>query len=74
VIYATTTVARSMVSHSAPVVQLLVCGPLGIMAGAAVVFAAARSRASALYLWATMRRSFATPFFWHASDVPRKTR
>jgi PST family polysaccharide transporter len=74
VIFVTTIVARGMVSHSAPVVQLLVCAPLGIIAGAVVVFATARSRATALYLWATLRRSLTTPFFWHASDVPGKTR
>jgi len=58
-VYATTTLALSMVGHAAPLVQLLVCGPVGLAAAAGVVFALKRPRESALYTWNTIRSSLA---------------
>lgn len=58
-VYAGTTLARTMVGQASPVVQLLVCGPFGLAAGAAVAFALKRPRATAIYSWNTLRGSLA---------------
>ena len=57
--YGAATLARTMVSHAAPLVQLLVCVPFGMAAGVGAAFALRRPRTSALYAWNTVRSSLA---------------
>jgi PST family polysaccharide transporter len=56
-VYLTTTVAYMMVKDSLPIIQLLVCGPVGLGAGAALALVFDRPRRSACYLWNTFRTS-----------------
>jgi hypothetical protein len=50
-VYLTTTLTQMMVKQSAPIVQLLVCAPIGLAAGAALIFMFRRPRQSANYAW-----------------------
>jgi O-antigen/teichoic acid export membrane protein len=59
-VYITTSLAYSMVEEATPLVQLLVCGPVGLLSAAAVVFALERPRQSALYAFRWVRTSLAT--------------
>lgn len=54
-----TSLARTMLGEAPPLVQLLVCGPIGLAVGAGVVFALERPRESALYALKTVRTSLA---------------
>jgi polysaccharide transporter, PST family len=56
-VYLTTTLAHAMVKDVAPIVQLLVCGPIGLAAGAALALIFRRPRQSAFYVWNTVRSS-----------------
>ncbi len=58
-VYLATTMALMMVKHSAPIIQLLVCVPLGLGVGAALVFVFRRPRQSASYAWETVKDSLA---------------
>jgi PST family polysaccharide transporter len=52
-----TTLAYMTVRASSPLMQLLVCGPVGLGAGTALVLIFARPRRSALSAWNTIRSS-----------------
>jgi O-antigen/teichoic acid export membrane protein len=52
-----TTLAFRIVKDAAPIIQLLVCGPIGLGAGVALVLILDRPRQSALYAWNTVRSS-----------------
>jgi PST family polysaccharide transporter len=56
-VYITTTLAHMMVKDAAPIIQLLVCVPIGLGAGAALVLIFRRPRQSASYVWNTLRGS-----------------
>ena len=56
-VYLATTLAHMTVIHAAPIVQLLVCGPIGLGAGAALALMFRRPRESASYAWNTVRSS-----------------
>lgn len=56
-VYLTTTLARMTVEHAAPIVQLLVCVPAGLGAGAALIFLFRRPRQSAFYAWNAVKSS-----------------
>jgi O-antigen/teichoic acid export membrane protein len=56
-VYLTTTLARMTVEHAAPIVQLLVCVPVGLGAGAALIFLFRRPRQSAFYAWNAVKSS-----------------
>lgn len=56
-VYLTTTLAFMTVEQAAPLVQLLVCVPAGLGAGAALIFLFRRPRASASYAWNTVKSS-----------------
>ncbi|MBZ5623487.1 MAG: lipopolysaccharide biosynthesis protein [Acidobacteriia bacterium] len=56
-VYLTTTLAYMTVEHAAPIVQLLVCVPAGLGAGAALIFLFRRPRASASFAWNTVKSS-----------------
>jgi len=62
VVYAATTLARGMLGPVAPIVQLLVCVPVGMAAGAGIVLALPRTRESALDAWNTIRGSLTGQF------------
>jgi len=47
-----------LVRHAAPIVQLLVCVPIGMFGGLALILLFPRPRQSALYAWSTARRRF----------------
>ena len=59
--YLTTTLARMTVAHAAPIVQLLVCGPIGLGAGVALILLFRRPRQSAFYAWNTAKSSLVRP-------------
>jgi PST family polysaccharide transporter len=52
-----TTLAYAMVKDAAPIVQLLVCGPIGLGAGTALVLIFDRPRRSAFSAWNAIRSS-----------------
>jgi PST family polysaccharide transporter len=56
-VYLTTILANMMVKDAAPIVQLLVCAPIGLGAGAVLMLMFRRPRQSALYAWHTVRGS-----------------
>jgi O-antigen/teichoic acid export membrane protein len=58
-VYLTTTVAYLAMKHAAPVIQLLMCGPIGIAAGAALFLLFRRPRQSAFCAWNTVKNSLA---------------
>jgi hypothetical protein len=47
-----------MVDHAAPIVQLLVCGPVGLVAGGALILLFRRPRESAFFLAGKLRTTF----------------
>jgi PST family polysaccharide transporter len=57
-VYFTTTLAYMMMKNASPIVQLLVCVPIGLGAGTALMLMFRRPRESAVYLWSTVRTSF----------------
>jgi len=59
-VFAATTFARTMLGETPPLVQLLVCAPVGLIVGAGAIFALKRPRESALYALKTLRTSLAT--------------
>jgi len=58
-VYLATAVAYTTVKDAAPLIQLLVCGPIGLGAGAALALIFPRPRQSAFYAWNTVRHSVA---------------
>jgi len=48
-VYLVTMLARMAFDNSAPIVQLLICAPLGLLLGGAVLLLFRRSRESSLY-------------------------
>lgn len=56
-VYVTTRLACTMVQHSAPIVQLLVSAPIGLVAGVALMLIFRRPRESAGYAWNTVKSS-----------------
>jgi O-antigen/teichoic acid export membrane protein len=56
-VYLTTTLSCMMMKDAAPIVQLVVCVPIGLGAGAALMLMFRRPRQSALYAWNTVRGS-----------------
>jgi len=56
-VYLATTLGHMMLKDAAPIVQLLVCGPIGLGAGAVLVLMFRRPRESASYVWNTVRNS-----------------
>ena len=58
-VYAAASLARTLVADAAPVVQLLVCVPFGLAAGAGATLALKRPRTSALSTWNAVRSSLA---------------
>ncbi len=56
-VYLATTLAYMAVKHAAPIIQLLVCGPIGVAVGAALFLLFRRPRQSASYVWNTVRNS-----------------
>lgn len=61
-VFVTTTLVHKMVEHAAPIVQLLVCGPLGLGAGVAVIFIFRRPRRSAFFAWSTVKTALIARF------------
>jgi PST family polysaccharide transporter len=58
-VYLTTALAYMTVRDAAPIIQLLVCGPIGLGTGAALALIFHRPRQSAFYAWKTVRDSLA---------------
>jgi len=56
-VYLATTLGQMILKDAAPIVQLLVCGPIGFGAGAVLVLMFRRPRQSASYAWNTVRSS-----------------
>jgi O-antigen/teichoic acid export membrane protein len=56
-VYLATALGQMMLKDAAPIVQLLVCGPIGFGAGAVLVLMFRRPRESASYAWNTVRSS-----------------
>jgi PST family polysaccharide transporter len=56
-VYLTTALAYMTVRNAAPIIQLLVCGPIGLGSGAALALVFHRPRQSAFYAWKTVRNS-----------------
>jgi len=56
-VYLTTKLAHMMVKDAAPMIQLLVCVPIGLGAGTILMLLFRRPRQSALYAWNTVRSS-----------------
>jgi len=54
-VYIATMLARTMVENSAPIVQLLVCSPIGLAVGVGLMFIFRRPRRSAQYAWSTVK-------------------
>jgi O-antigen/teichoic acid export membrane protein len=59
-VFVATTLAYRMVEHSAPIVQLLVCGPIGLGVGAALISAFRRPRQSASFVMSKIKSSLMT--------------
>jgi O-antigen/teichoic acid export membrane protein len=55
-VFLTTTLAYKTVAHAAPIVQLLVCGPIGLGTGAAVILLFPRPRQSVFFAWSMIKR------------------
>lgn len=58
-VYLATALAYLAVREGAPMIQLLVCGPLGLGAGAALSLVFYHPRQSTFYAWKTVRNSIA---------------
>ena len=56
-VYLATNLAHTTVELAAPIVQLLVCVPIGLAAGVASIFMFRRPRQSATYAWNTVKSS-----------------
>lgn len=56
-VYLTTTLAYMTVSDAAPIVQLLVCVPIGLGVGSALALIFRQPRQSAFYTWNALRNS-----------------
>jgi len=56
-VYLVTTLGHMVLKDAAPIVQLLVCGPIGLGGGVVLVLMFRRPRQSASYVWNTIRNS-----------------
>ena len=54
-VFLTTSLVYRAVEHAAPILQLLVCGPVGLGGGAVLILLFPRPRHSALYVWSKVR-------------------
>jgi len=61
-VFLTTTLAYKTVEHAAPIVQLLVCGPIGLGAGATLILMFPRPRQSAFFAWSAIKSALITRF------------
>lgn len=61
-VFLTTTLAHMMVRHAAPIVQLLVCVPVGLGAGAALILLFPRPRRSAFFAGTKIRNAVKARF------------
>jgi PST family polysaccharide transporter len=57
-VYLATSLGQMMLKDSAPIVQLLVCGPIGLGAGAVLFMLFRRPRQTAVYVWHTIRNLY----------------
>lgn len=55
----TTTLVFRVVAHTSPIVQLLICGPVGLATGIALILVFPRPRQSVLYVWNMLRGALA---------------
>jgi O-antigen/teichoic acid export membrane protein len=55
VVFCGTWLTLVLVANLAPLVQLLICAPVGLLVGAALICSFSRSRQVATYLWKTLR-------------------
>lgn len=69
-VFLTTTLVRETIEHSAPIVQLLVCGPVGLGAGVALIFAFRRPRQSACFVLSTIKSALMTRVRLNIMSVP----
>jgi O-antigen/teichoic acid export membrane protein len=60
-VYVATTLGYMMLKDAAPIIQLLVCGPIGFGAGTVLVLMFRRPRQSASYAWNTLRSAVVRP-------------
>lgn len=56
-VYSATAIAHMLMKDKAAIVQLLVCGPIGLAVGSVVVLAFRRPRQSAAYAWNAFKNS-----------------
>lgn len=59
-VFLTTSLAHMAVLHAAPIVQLLVCGPIGLVVGSALIFMFRRPRQSAFFAWSKIKSALMT--------------
>lgn len=59
-VFLTTTLAHKTVEHAVPIVQLLVCGPIGLGVGAVLIFMFRRPRQSAFFALSTIKSALMT--------------
>lgn len=62
IVFLTTSAARRLVEDATPLVQLLVCTPIGLGVGAVLVLLFRRPRQSAFYAWQTARTALKARF------------
>jgi O-antigen/teichoic acid export membrane protein len=60
-VYLVTTLAQMMVAEAAPIIQLILCAPIGLAAGIALTFLLRGPRENASYAWYTVKDSLAHP-------------
>jgi O-antigen/teichoic acid export membrane protein len=59
-VFLTTTLVYKMVQHAAPIVQLLICVPVGLGLAAPLMFLFRRPRQSAWFAWTTIKSALLT--------------
>jgi O-antigen/teichoic acid export membrane protein len=58
-VYLATALAQRMMMNASPIVQLIVCVPIGLAAGTLIFLLFRRPRESAFYIWNIVRNTFA---------------
>jgi len=61
-VFLTTSLVHKLVERAAPLVQLSVCGPIGLGSGAVLILMFARPRQSAFYVWHTAKSALTARF------------
>jgi O-antigen/teichoic acid export membrane protein len=61
-VFLTTSLAYRAVEHAAPIVQLLVCCPIGLGAGVALILIFPRPRRSVFFAWSTIKNALVAKF------------